>query len=60
VSAIPPIEPARPSYLVQRTRRQQQGEEHDGGRHDSEPEADGDEQDEDDEDDGLPHVDVRV
>ena len=58
MSAIPPIEPAKPMHRPLLVRERQQ-EEQGGGR--QAPKRENDEQEPDDSsDDGLPHVDLRV
>jgi hypothetical protein len=59
MSAIPPIEPARPAHGVRPVRRRASEEEWEER---PAPGHDGQEQEprDDDRDDGLPHVDIRV
>ena len=59
MSALPPIEPSRPLYPVQRIRERQPQEEKER-RFGSEPEDEGQEPEDEHEGDDRPHVDIRV
>jgi hypothetical protein len=60
MSAIPPIEPARPSHRPRPVRRRTPEEEQEERSHAHHEQFAGDEPEPDEDDGGLPHVDIRV